>query len=695
MFACKKTKINSMRTSVVINGETKQDSIGATTVSLVVNSNRSLKLIEDMSDLTYLKLKNTSVNTISDCFSLSILTIDENKKIERIERLDNLVELKCNQCTKLRHINLNNLNEASLEDCTQLRTLVAPRVEILKLIRCTKLKFPKISGLLKVLKLQSCHSIKTLEFIQQTNLSLDYFEVNNCANLLEISGIKNCKEMIVQDCNSVQKIHTLNKIGSIIIDKCTDLTYIGNFNKTKYCSISRCDNISIVYQLKVSLSMLIEYCPKLDAIDNVITPELIVRYCNRLLRLYINKKTTNLLLEECQMLDYLKFDPETKKKYTTANLAIVLKGIFAFSSISTWKASSLTIIDNPNIIKIDTVYDLKHLSVQSCDNIYSIRNMIIESTIDIADCLSLEEIVNIMGPENINLSNLEYLSSLGIDMTSPKSIYIENAPHLKSNLDGSNLDELTLVDTDMIVLSNLSPKAIIKTNNSGYLPDLETNKMNHTMLEATQLIEFDTYQRLMASRIIRNIRLHQVKKYKRRIQLALMDNYCIICTDPIERKDRFVTKCFHIFHMECISNWLVEKNVCPLCGEKSIFRQTDLCCRRATTRIIEPSEQVDTMYIDEDAHNELVEESYHSREYFDNQLVSDDPNSIFRNHFEFDEEIVLQGEPGEIVRTHSTLESYNLFDAQTIWASVEQISESESESSESDDINVDSRVYHL
>lgn len=695
MFACKKTKINSMRTSVVINGETKQDSIGATTVSLVVNSNRSLKLIEDMSDLTYLKLKNTSVNTISDCFSLSILTIDENKKIERIERLDNLVELKCNQCTKLRHINLNNLNEASLEDCTQLRTLVAPRVEILKLIRCTKLKFPKISGLLKVLKLQSCHSIKTLEFVQQANLSLDYFEVNNCANLLEISGIKNCKEMIVQDCNSVQKIHTLNKIGSIIIDKCTDLTYIGNFNKTKYCSISRCDNISIVYQLKVSLSMLIEYCPKLDAIDNVITPELIVRYCNRLLRLYVNKKTTNLLLEECQMLDYLKFDPETKKKYTTANLAIVLKGIFAFSSISTWKASSLTIIDNPNIIKIDTVYDLKHLSVQSCDNIYSIRNMIIESTIDIADCLSLEEIVNIMGPENINLSNLEYLSSLGIDMTSPKSIYIENAPYLKSNLDGSNLDELTLVDTDMIVLSNLSPKAIIKTNNSGYLPDLETNKMNHTMLEATQLIEFDTYQRLMASRIIRNIRLHQVKKYKGRIQLALMDNYCIICTDPIERKDRFVTKCFHIFHMECISNWLVEKNVCPLCGEKSIFRQTDLCCRRATTRIIEPSEQVDTMYIDEDAHNELVEESYHSREYFDNQLVSDDPNSIFRNHFEFDEEIVLQGEPGEIVRTHSTLESYNLFDAQTIWASVEQISESESESSESDDINVDSRVYHL
>ncbi len=645
MFACKKTKINSTRTSVVISGEIPLESISTTAVSMIIGSNKTLKVLEDLPELTYLKLKNTSVHSIADCQSLSILTVEDNKKLECIEHLDNLFELTGTQCTKLRNINLNNLNEVALKDCTQLRTLVAPNIEIMSLIRCTKIKFPKIGSMLKTIKLHSCHSIKTLEFLQIPNLHLDHLEVNNCSNISEISGIKNCKSIVVQDCSSIQKIHSLSKIGSITIDKCPELMYINHLTKTKYCSISRCDNINVLYRVQVLTSMLVEYCPKLDAIDHIISPELIVRYCSRLARLYVNKKTTQLFLEECSMLDYIKFDPESKKKLVASKLSIVLKGIFAFSSISAWNAISLTIIDNPNLLKIDTVYDLKSLSVHSCSNIYSIKNMIIESAIDISDCSSLEEIDNIMGPETINLSNLEYLSYLGIDMTSPKHIYIENAPYLKTNLDGSNLNNLTLLNTDMILISNISPYSTIRTLNSGYLPDLETDLSVHIgfkeTLEAKQLIEFDAYQRMLITRIVDNIRIHQVKKYRGRIQLALTDNYCTICMDSIDKKERFVSKCFHIFHINCISSWVAEKNTCPLCAEKSIFRSTDICRSRLRASAL----QYDNITQTETASTE------------------DNP------------EMFMSGAIREIVFVSDNTETHDSVDYQIVWRAIEPLSQ--------------------
>ena len=42
---------------------------------------------------------------------------------------------------------------------------------------------------------------------------------------------------------------------------------------------------------------------------------------------------------------------------------------------------------------------------------------------------------------------------------------------------------------------------------------------------------------------------------------------CPICHEGIKRKDKFKTVCKHVFHKECINNWLAIKNECPCCRE--------------------------------------------------------------------------------------------------------------------------------
>lgn len=42
------------------------------------------------------------------------------------------------------------------------------------------------------------------------------------------------------------------------------------------------------------------------------------------------------------------------------------------------------------------------------------------------------------------------------------------------------------------------------------------------------------------------------------------DQMCTKCKHPIECKP-CVGKCNHAFHLHCVSLWLQQKNVCPMC----------------------------------------------------------------------------------------------------------------------------------
>ena len=583
----KSVKINMSRTSMIIDGPIDQDLISKLVVSLTINFNKTLPAIKDMPELSYLKLNHTSARSIINCPSLSILIINHSKLLKRLENLNDLFEFEGKLCTKLKYIKLPNLNDAAIKHCIQLHTLITPKIQTLQLVGCSKLKYVHVGEKIKVLKIHSCHLIRSLKFLQSPNIKLEYLRISDCAQLTELWGLHYCKLVVVSECHALHKIYDLSHIGSITIDNCSELTYIGQLDKIEHCSISRCDSIYILHKLNI-FSASIEYCPKLNAIDNIFANKLIVRYCNRLVQLYINCKTTELILEECSQLTYIKFDKIRSQDMTT--LEITLKGLFAFESISTWRATSLTIIDNPIIRAIDTIYDLKYLYIQSCSNLMHIQNMIIDIALEISNCLLLENIESIIGPETIKLVDLDNLTCLDLTMTFPREFCIENCFHLKTKIDGRNLKKLMLINTNIILVEDLSASAVIKTSNSGYLPDLETNQTyasEHTVVpEAEMLIEFNAHQCVSISKIVNYIRKQIAKKYIGRICAVIAENYCTICMDTIDKKSKFVTKCLHVFHENCISSWILEKNSCPLCNERHIFRPQDLIAMRNSNELM-------------------------------------------------------------------------------------------------------------
>ncbi len=49
---------------------------------------------------------------------------------------------------------------------------------------------------------------------------------------------------------------------------------------------------------------------------------------------------------------------------------------------------------------------------------------------------------------------------------------------------------------------------------------------------------------------------------------------CSICCTTID-KGHYVTKCGHVYHLECIIPWFMKKTTCPMCRQHDI--QTPLC----------------------------------------------------------------------------------------------------------------------
>jgi hypothetical protein len=167
---------------------------------------------------------------------------------------------------------------------------------------------------------------------------------------------------------------------------------------------------------------------------------------------------------------------------------------------------------------------------------------------------------------------------LGIEMGSVEALHIEDCLDLKTSINGSNLRELCLINTNAIFILTLSPNVIVRINNSGYLPDLETDNadISHKIVSAAEiLIEFDALIHLSTAKIVHSIRQQLAKKYIGRLHMIANECYCAICMDNIEPRAKLITKCFHVFHESCIMNWVINNNSCPVCKEKSLFLNID------------------------------------------------------------------------------------------------------------------------
>lgn len=59
-----------------------------------------------------------------------------------------------------------------------------------------------------------------------------------------------------------------------------------------------------------------------------------------------------------------------------------------------------------------------------------------------------------------------------------------------------------------------------------------------------------------------------------------LDNICIICFEPIEKKDSFTDTCEHTFHKKCIEDWAKLQNTCPVCRKELTYSSWALTFHR-------------------------------------------------------------------------------------------------------------------
>lgn len=54
--------------------------------------------------------------------------------------------------------------------------------------------------------------------------------------------------------------------------------------------------------------------------------------------------------------------------------------------------------------------------------------------------------------------------------------------------------------------------------------------------------------------------------HSRCFPFLIMEISCSICQDPlVSNKDSVATKCGHLFHKTCVSDWLARNTTCPTC----------------------------------------------------------------------------------------------------------------------------------
>ncbi|CAF0962574.1 unnamed protein product [Adineta steineri] len=95
--------------------------------------------------------------------------------------------------------------------------------------------------------------------------------------------------------------------------------------------------------------------------------------------------------------------------------------------------------------------------------------------------------------------------------------------------------------------------------------DVQNNNDDFTPNDYERLLELDS---TIASKALTKEQINRLptERFDRPKNRSAEENKCSICWDEFEQNQLLRRlRCFHLYHQECIDNWLKDKNQCPIC----------------------------------------------------------------------------------------------------------------------------------
>ena len=94
--------------------------------------------------------------------------------------------------------------------------------------------------------------------------------------------------------------------------------------------------------------------------------------------------------------------------------------------------------------------------------------------------------------------------------------------------------------------------------------------------------------------------------------LKFITSECAICLDPIKNEQKCrILSCFHVFHANCITSWLIKTSSCPNC-KKEFTRKLDIEFEREK----QPLEHIE---VDNDV-------------FYSDHIIREDKNRLLTTH---------------------------------------------------------------
>ena len=51
---------------------------------------------------------------------------------------------------------------------------------------------------------------------------------------------------------------------------------------------------------------------------------------------------------------------------------------------------------------------------------------------------------------------------------------------------------------------------------------------------------------------------------------------CSICLEPLTSFKLYTLECKHVFHKDCIYEWSLKSNLCPICNQSFTYKNTQI-----------------------------------------------------------------------------------------------------------------------